>query len=533
MPEQLRKILNRIVEWWKKFNNKQRALLISITAVVLVALGILAYVVSRPEYIILTSVSTAKEGAEVVKILDDASIVNKTNSSGTVIYVQKKDEATASMKLGENDIPSASFSIENVTSGSFSQTESDKEKLYQDYLEKKFAAHIETLENVKTASIDITLPDNDGTILSKDEQGTAAICLELKDTMTEEQAYGLAKYVATELGNKDTSGITIIDSKNNVLFSGADENTNMGVVSSQLSYQQKQEALIKQEVTSTLLGTSIFANVEVGLNLDVDYDTTEVVSHEYSVPDGAANGPLSHAEEYHSESSGGTAATPGTTSNNNTSYVVQDGSTSSQVIDDNQYDYKVNEKITNESSSGGSINYENSSISIVCSRYITYNEETLEAAGELADMTFDEYKAAHSEPQKVEVDDSFVELVANATGFSSSKITIVCYEQPEFIEKAAKSRNLTDILQIVLAVLIFVLLGYVVFRSTRRTKETEMEPELSVDGLLESTGEAQEELEDIGYSEKSETRILIEKFVDENPDAAALLLRNWLNDEWE
>ena len=40
-------------------------------------------------------------------------------------------------------------------------------------------------------------------------------------------------------------------------------------------------------------------------------------------------------------------------------------------------------------------------------------------------------------------------------------------------------------------------------------------------------------LEDIGYSEKTETRILIEKFVEENPDAAALLLRNWLNEDWE
>ena len=40
-------------------------------------------------------------------------------------------------------------------------------------------------------------------------------------------------------------------------------------------------------------------------------------------------------------------------------------------------------------------------------------------------------------------------------------------------------------------------------------------------------------LEDIGFSEKSENRKLIEKFVDENPDAAALLLRNWLNDDWE
>ena len=61
-----------------------------------------------------------------------------------------------------------------------------------------------------------------------------------------------------------------------------------------------------------------------------------------------------------------------------------------------------------------------------------------------------------------------------------------------------------------------------------------MEPELSVEGLLESTRDAaQEGLEDIGFMEKSETRVLIEKFVEENPEAAAALLRNWLNEEWD
>ena len=41
MPEQLQKILDRVVEWWKKFSNKQRMLLISLTAVVILALVIL------------------------------------------------------------------------------------------------------------------------------------------------------------------------------------------------------------------------------------------------------------------------------------------------------------------------------------------------------------------------------------------------------------------------------------------------------------------------------------------------------------
>ena len=47
MPEQVQNILNKITEWWKKFNTKQKALLISIVAVIIVALAILAAVVNR------------------------------------------------------------------------------------------------------------------------------------------------------------------------------------------------------------------------------------------------------------------------------------------------------------------------------------------------------------------------------------------------------------------------------------------------------------------------------------------------------
>jgi len=52
----------------------------------------------------------------------------------------------------------------------------------------------------------------------------------------------------------------------------------------------------------------------------------------------------------------------------------------------------------------------------------------------------------------------------------------------------------------------------------------------SVESLLQSTPEP--ELEDIDVEEKSETRKLIEKFVDEQPEAAAQLLRNWLSEDW-
>ena len=52
--------------------------------------------------------------------------------------------------------------------------------------------------------------------------------------------------------------------------------------------------------------------------------------------------------------------------------------------------------------------------------------------------------------------------------------------------------------------------------------------ETSVEKLLQTIPE--EQLEDIDLEAKSETRRMIEKFVDENPEAAAHLLRNWLNE---
>ena len=47
MPEQLQKIINRVVEWWKKFNTKQKALMISLTGIVIVALVILGVEIGR------------------------------------------------------------------------------------------------------------------------------------------------------------------------------------------------------------------------------------------------------------------------------------------------------------------------------------------------------------------------------------------------------------------------------------------------------------------------------------------------------
>lgn len=55
------------------------------------------------------------------------------------------------------------------------------------YLEDKLKDHLEKQSYVNEASVDITMPDKDGTILKSKEEATAAVTLGLKDSITDDQ----------------------------------------------------------------------------------------------------------------------------------------------------------------------------------------------------------------------------------------------------------------------------------------------------------------------------------------------------------
>lgn len=291
-------------------------------------------------------------------------------------FVNKSDEVNAIMALGDNGIPAQAYSIDNVTDGSFSTTEADKQKKYQVYLEDKLKDHLEKQSYVNEASVDITMPDKDGTILKSKEEATAAVTLGLKDSITDDQAYAIARLVATALGNDTTKGITIIDKKANVLYSGGDSDTSAGLATSQLSYKQKLEEQVKNEVKKTLESSNIFSNIEVGMNLDIDFSKTETAQKNYTLPDGQTDtGLLDSESNYQSDATNGQAAVPGTDSNSDdTTYTTQDGTPSESSITDNDKKYLNDEKITTSKNDGGSIKYDSSSITVVATRYKVYDE---------------------------------------------------------------------------------------------------------------------------------------------------------------
>ena len=131
MPEFIQNILNRIKEWWLKFSTRQKAIIISAVAIVIVALVILVYVVTRPTWITLVQCNSAEEASQVKDLLEGENIEYQVSQDGMNYSVKSEDEATASILLGTNSIPSKGYSISDVIDGSFSTTEADKEKKYK------------------------------------------------------------------------------------------------------------------------------------------------------------------------------------------------------------------------------------------------------------------------------------------------------------------------------------------------------------------------------------------------------------------
>lgn len=530
MADKLKELLAKVTEWWNKFTTKQKSIIVGITAVVVFTFAIIIYIFSQPQYTRLTTCETTAQSAEIIEILDDAGIKHREDTSGLKIEVETSQLPAANVAMGAAGYVPDSYSPEDALNGGLSTTAADKEKLWGVYLEKKLESDLTALSAVKSAKVNLRMAKQNGTLLAQKQESSATIQLELDGTFTSANAAAVAKAVQTFLGNETTANITIMDFDSNLLFAGGDDYGTTGIAHSMLELQSQAETMLASQVTRLLLGTNQCDTIEVKGHLSLDYSEYEKTVKEYYANDGRDEGMLAEESHFESSNENSGAAVPGAESNDGTVMVNPDYSDSTSQQEEYQKHYLPNESATHQITPAGSIDYDASSVSITMISFKELHEEDAKRQGLLDGISWEEYKATHSGDVKLEVDPEFYSMVANATSIDEENITILAYESPLFYDKEGVKVSGTNVLSVVMLVVILALLAFVVLRSMRVQKEVAEEEELSVENLLQSTPEA--ELEDIDLEAKSETRRMIEKFVDENPEAAAALLRNWLNADW-
>lgn len=531
MNERVKTVTKKIVDFWNKYTKKQKGLIISITATVIIALVILTLVLKKTTYEELITCDDTVSAASVTETLSGNSIAYETSNDGLTILVDSDKLIDATYLIAQEGLTATGYTMDSyIENMGFSTTSEDRERLYQKYLEDKIKDTVESFDYVKNAYVQMTVPSNKLSVLDADEQTFVAVKLTLKGAMPQGAADSMAKYLSTAVGNSDTSNITIIDSNGNTLFEGQELSGSAGSMTTtvrNLIYDRFYDETV-QKVSKALATTQMFNTITVSPNLDVSFEKVDVVDTKYYNDDNVLY------SDYNYEQTGGstTGGVPGTDSNDDDStYYLQNADGTSASLTINKNEYAVSSTVTHKEGEQGTLNKNNSSIAVVVNKNIIYNYDTLEAAGELDDVTWDEYKAAHSEIVELDVPNGLVAMISDTTGIPEESITILSYQVPLFEEAEDNGSVINNVLPIVLAVVILLLLGFVVWRSLRPVEVNELEPELSVEELLSATKDNQ--VENIDIEEKSETRKAIEKFVDENPESVALLLRNWLNDDWD
>ena len=540
MKERVKEIPARFVEFWNKYTSKQKTIIISVICAVLVLIAVVAYFVSRPTWTKFNEFSNLEDASAMVDALNENGIENKSSDDGLTIYVHDDKMTDAFYAMSDENLVDTGYTWDDAFDNSMSTTESEKSQKRILALQTEIKNSLVKYSFIKDAKVFIDVPETSYSVL--DEEGNTSITAQIdvteegREILTTEVAANLASWLAGAVGT-DVEHVVINDTDGNSVYNGtAADGLGGALTGGSVEYCEKLRNNIAKNLIQIMVKSG-YDDVEVGTQgIKFNMSEIEKLVKDYSLDEGRERGYETNSYTYNQEGSSGVAGgIPGAESNDNdeTDYVLNTGNSSNSTVEiEKLEDILVDETIENIKQELPAIEYDESSIGIVVTRYLVYDEEQMEKDGTLDGTTFEEFMAANNTRTMIQVADEELELVAAASGVDPEQITVVGYEVPKFIEKSSGARSISDYLMIILAVLIIALLIFVVLRGTAPMKVSEEEPELSVEQLLATTKENQS-LEDIEFSEKSETRKLIEKFVDEKPEAVAQLLRNWISEDWD
>lgn len=542
MREKVKEIPEKFKVFWDKYTSKQKTIVIAIICVVLIAIGVVAWLASRPTWSKFQVFDSVDDANTMTKALDDQSITWKASSDGKTIYVHQDDMTNALYAMSDNGLTDKGYTWDDAFNNSMSTTESEKDQKRVLALQSEIRQSLIQYKFIDDANVFINVPESTYTVLSSDDAETAktsiTASIELndknKDLLDDKTAETLAYWLANTVGT-DVKNVIINDTDGKCIYNGNTSDGLGGVLTGgSTEYCNKLRNTIADNVTTLLIRCG-YDDAQVGTDgIQFDMNKIETLTKEYSVDDGREYGYPTNLYTYSSKGASGNGGTPGTDSNDSdTDYVNNSSSGTSNTLDVQKLtDLLTNEKVQNIKQETPAIKLADSSLGIVVRKYTVYKEDDLKADGTLDKTTWDQFISQNNKISTTTVSTDEINLISAATGVSANKITVLAYNVPQFVSSTKSSNGISNYLMIILTVLIIALLIFVILRGASPLAAEDEEPELSVEQLLATTKENQS-LDDIEFSDKSETRKMIEKFVDENPEAVAQLLRNWLNDEWE
>jgi len=517
MPEGIKKIKEKVGTYWKELEKSQKVRIYIVGSIVLLAIIATLVMTLRVEYVPLFDSTESINLKPVVEYLDENNIKYKKGSNQ--IYVDSRKKKDIEFDLTTQGIVSPEISFADTWSKlSLTATEADKENLWKNYLVNDLVYKLKKFENVENATVQYTKPEK--TYWARDngeDQGSAYVMLKTTSALTPDQVDAAAKVVAASLG-VPADNVTIVDQNLNPL--NRQGSSDLVRASTQEEMRRQRQLELENKVYDTfkigVVQNANFDTMSVSANPTLDFDTLKSVSKEYSAPDPDGQGFRNTHEVLEENLTNGDAGSiPGTDTNPQTAPTYQFGENGrSDYSKVQSYEERLfNEKNSESEKALGKLIPDESTMSIVL-----WYGKVVETADGLTPEYLDEVR----------------KLAADATGIPARNITVSIQKlMPEPMPVTTFSDTLRELFDRYGLYALMLILLIVMVVTALPKKRPEME-ELELATAEAAAGAAAEEtIPDITLEEQSDIKKQIDKFVQQNPDAVAQLLRNWIAEDWE
>ncbi len=300
-----------LAQRWNALDRGQRLRWGALAALVAVGLVAAAVFYRQPDYKLLFSNVSDKDGGAIVAQLTQMNVPYKYSEGGGAILIPADRVHDVRLKLATQGLPKGSVTgFELMENSKFGITQFQERLNFQRGLEGELTRSILALNAVQSARVHLALPNQNG-FFREQQKPSASVLLSLHPgrMLDRAQIAGIVHLVASSVPEMEPAAVSVVDDTGKLLSQSPDGNAG-GVDMQQFLYTQQVEQQYVRRILDILEPVVGKSNVKAQVSAELDFSQTESTSEQHR-PNQSTNGGAVRSQQV-METNGDKTATPPT-----------------------------------------------------------------------------------------------------------------------------------------------------------------------------------------------------------------------------
>lgn len=265
-----------IFGFFERMSSQQKIGAIVAVAATIAALTGLWMWGTTPDYRVLYSNLSDKDGGAIIESLQQQNIPYKFAEGGGALLVPAEHVHEVRLRLASAGLPKGgTVGFELMETQKFGTSQFLEQVNYQRSLEGELARSMETIDAVANARVHLAIP-KPSVFVKEQLQPSASVVLALHPgrTLDPGQVNGIVHLVSSSIPNMSAQSVTILDQKGNMLSSTRDPN-DQTMDATQLKYVREIEKDYMKRIQDILSPITGQENVRAQVTADIDFSQVE------------------------------------------------------------------------------------------------------------------------------------------------------------------------------------------------------------------------------------------------------------------